>query len=217
MSIPEIYNSAVKKLLWKILLAVILVSIAVGVAVYQPWSRLSFIPFSSYGTALTINVMHGKAAVYLDGSKVGETPYSSENLNPGDYSLTIERMSSNQDFYEPISKQIHLEQNTRTLVEAEIGPGLQFSAVRMIYYKKHTSEQSSIYVKTNPASSTVWIDDVRYGNSPVTNNTLSSGKHDLSVSHDGYEDQETSVIIREGFVLIAEFDLMAKPIELPVE
>ena len=58
----------------------ILVIIAIAIAILRPWENISILPIVNSGTALTVNTPLGKAEVYLDEKKVGETPFSSENL-----------------------------------------------------------------------------------------------------------------------------------------
>mgnify|MGYP001045016209 CR=1 FL=1 len=206
-----------KKLLPTIIGVITLVVLAGAIAFFQPWKRFLDTPLLSPGTALTVNLMRGKAEVYLDDKKVGETPFSSEDLEPGDHTLELRRMSEEQDFYITISKQVHLEPNTRTLIEAEIGPDEQFSSYNVIYYRKRTSAEASVYVKTTPSKAEVTVDDLNFGDSPVSNDTLSPGKHEIVVSKEGYQDEQATFIVREGYTLIAEFDLMAKPIDLEQE
>lgn len=206
-----------KKLHRITLFTVIFITIAVLTALFRPWQYIPNLPLLESGTALTVNSPIGKAEIYLDGKKIGETPFSSENLSAGDYSLEIRRISAEPDFYEPVTKQIHLEPNTRTFIEAEIGPGVQFSSVILMYYTRNSMDGSSIYIDTTPKGSTITIDDTKFGESPVASNKLSPGKHTITVNRVGYNELETAIIAREGYTLIAEFQLMAQPIDLPIQ
>ncbi|MEA3357116.1 MAG: PEGA domain-containing protein [Patescibacteria group bacterium] len=202
-----------KKILW------ILLILAIGgiIAVLQPWQYLLDISALSNNSALTVNSISGKSKVYLDGKQIGETPLSAENLEPGDHKLEIKRISEQDDFYTTISKQIHLESNTRTFVEVDIGPTDQFSSGKTLYYRKNTSGTSSFHINTSPSNATVWIDGVRHGETPLTSDSLPVGMHNLSVESDGYEDCETVIISREGYTLIAEIDLLAKPVDFQID
>lgn len=204
-----------KKLLRVTIITLVLTTIAVTIALVQPWTYISFSPLVSSGTALTVNTPQGKAEVYLDGKKVGETPFSSENIDAGEYDLEIRRISAEPTFYHSISKQIHLEPNTRTFVEAEIGPQKQFSSVVVMYYRKDASTEASVYITSSPREATVTIEDVSYGVTPVTDESLTPGKHSVKVEKDGYVPQEFVIITREGYTLITEIQLMAQPIEIP--
>jgi hypothetical protein len=188
--------------------------IALVAAIIRPWQYISFVPVIGQNSALTVKTIAGKAEIHLNDKKIGETPLSSENLSPGDFELTLKRLSETDEFYDNLTTQIHLESNTRTFVEAEIGPSEQFSSLTVLYYKKNMNDSSGLYLDTNPQKATVWIDDIRQGTSPVTTESLEEGRHDLKVTHPGYEDVETTLIIRKGYTLIADVRLMAKPIEL---
>lgn len=188
---------------------------ASALAMWQPWKIIWSVPGISSGTALTVNTQSGKAEVYLDGKKVGETPFATENIPPGEHDLEIIRISSEDSFYEMITKQIFVEEGTRTFFEAEIGPSRQFSSLKIVYYRKDNPDATGVYVDTSPEKSIVTIDETVYGEAPITTSELEPGRHTLSVSHNGYEPEETTIIVREGYTLIAEFQLMAKPIEIP--
>ena len=192
----------------------LLVVVLVTLAVLRPWNLFDRLPFISPTTALTVNSLKGKAEVYLDGRKVGETPFSSEQLSPGDYDLEIRRISNDSDFYQPIQKTIHCELGTRTFVEAEVGPSMQFSSLKLVYYRKSSSPEASLYISTTPSSTRALIDNTSFGDTPVTTNSITPGRHTVTIEKEGYEPEETTVIAREGFTLIVEMNLMTIPIDL---
>lgn len=198
----------------KIGFVILLLLIAIGVSIWQPWKYLFDLALIGNNSALTVNSTGGKSEVYLDGEKLGETPLSLDNLSPGDYSMEIKRVTSNQDFYTTITKEIHIEHNTRTLVEVEIGPSEQFSSTSVVYFRENDSRETSIYVSTNPPEATVTFDNGNVGSSPVVIEDAIPGEHIIKVALSGYEEKEISVISRDGYTLIAEFDLMIKPIEI---
>lgn len=205
---------AVKKLLGWVAAVGLIIVLSGLLAVYRPWDRLQNLPLFNSTTALTVNSPQGKAEVYLDSSKVGETPFSSENLAAGDHLLTVERISSAENFYEPFTRQISLERNTRTFVEVEIGPSNQFTSYKVIYYQKNGSTAAEVYVTTDPKQCQISVDEVRYGAGDIASDVISAGRHTLSVTHPGYEPEETTIITREGYTLIADIQLMAKPIDI---
>lgn len=200
------------KSLKKIALVLLVICIVVGISIWQPWKYLFNLSLIGQNSALTVNSSGGKSEVFLNGDKIGETPLSADNLSPGDYSVEIKRITSQQGFYTTITREMHIEQNTRTLVEVEIGPSQQFSSTTVVYYRDNNSHNSSMYISTNPKSSTITIDSNEYTDSPLVIDDIESGEHIISVEADGYEGSEVSVISRDGYTLIAEFDLMIKPI-----
>jgi len=202
------------KLLRSIISVSVLLIIAGTIAILRPWQYISFLPVFNSGTALTVNISQGKGEVFLDGTKVGETPFSSENLTSGDHELEIHRISAQTDFYSTISRQIHLEPNTRTFLEAEIGPDPQFSSYILMYYTKNTNSSASLYINTLPKNTTISIDDQSYGTAPVAADSVTPGRHTLAITHEGYESKDTVIIAREGYTLVVEVQLMAKPIEI---
>jgi hypothetical protein len=205
-----------KKVVRNIIIGIIAI-VAFLAAIIQPWKYVASVPVIGQNAALTVKTIAGKGVVYLDGKEQGGTPLSSENLSPGDYELKIERISETEGFYEDLVTQIHLEQNTRTFVEAEIGPGENFSSLTVLYYQKNKNDKAELYLETDPSNSSIWIDDIDYGTSPLTTGKLKEGKHELKISHPGYEDINTNLIIRKGYTLIADIQLMARPAEIETQ
>jgi hypothetical protein len=195
----------------------VVIAIFIVLAIARPWNFINYIPYVSPTTALTVNSLRGKSEVYFDGKKVGETPYSSELLSSGDHELEVRRISDSPDFYQTMKKTIHLELGTRTFVEVEIGPSTQFSSLKLVYYRKSSIDKPSLYINTVPSGSKAFVDTEEYGETPVTTSSISKGRHTISVEQAGYESAETTVIAREGFTLIVELNLMAKPIDLQEE
>lgn len=202
------------KKLKRALIIIVVLAAAIALAVLQPYKYVFDLPLLNQNAGLTINSVSGKADVYLDGEKIGETPYSSENLKAGDYELELKRQTQQENFYEPVSKNIKLESNTRTFVEAEIGPTARFSSTKIIYYREENSADASFYISTEPSDAKITIDEIKYGNSPVTETGLSAKTQILKVEKPGYETAEVEIILRNGYTLIANINLMAKPVEI---
>jgi len=200
------------KALKKIALGILLIAIVIGVSIWQPWKYLLNLALIGQSSALTVNSVGGKSEVFLDDKKIGETPLSLDNLSSGDFTIEIKRVTSNASFYTTISKEIHIEQNTRTLIEVEIGPSDQFCSTSIVYYRDHNSSGSAMYLNVDPNNSIITVDETEYTDSPVVIDNIDSGEYVVSVEAEGYEDSEVSVISRDGYTLIAEFDLMVKPI-----
>jgi hypothetical protein len=200
------------KILKKITITILVVLIVVGISIWQPWKYLLNLALIGQNSALTVNSVSGKSEVFLDDKKIGETPLSLDNLSSGDFTIEMKRITSNESFYTTISKEIHIEPNTRTLVEVEIGPSDQFCSTSIIYYRDNNSPGSSMYLNSIPSNSTITMDETEYTDSPVVIDDTESGEHTITVEAIGYETLDVSVISRDGYTLIAEFDLMIKPI-----
>ena len=200
------------KALKKIAITILVILIIIGISIWQPWRYLLNLALIGQNSALTVNSTGGKSEVFLDDKKIGETPLSLDNLSSGDFTIEIKRITSNESFYTTISKEIHIEQNTRTLVEVEIGPSDQFSSTSIIYYRDNNSSGSSMYLNSVPNNSTITVDGTEYTDSPIVIDNIGGGEHGVTIESAGYESLDVSVISRNGYTLIAEFDLMIKPI-----
>lgn len=200
------------KPLRKVFIIILTITAIIAVSIWQPWKYLFNLALIGSNSALTVNSKGGKSEVYLDNEKIGETPLSIDNLAPGDYTIEIKRVTSQDSFYTTISKEIHIEPNTRTLVEVEIGPSKQFSSTSLIYYRDKNLSGSSMYINSDPSTSIITVDGTEYLEPPIVIENIKSGDHTITVAADGYETLKASVISRDGYTLIAEFDLMIKPI-----
>ena len=200
------------KTLKKIAVAVLVILFAIGISIWQPWKYLLNLALIGQNSALSVYSKSQISEFFLDDKKIGETPLSLDNMSSGDFTIEIKRLTSNESFYTTISKEIHIEPNTRTLVEVEIGPSDQFSSTSIIYYRDNNSSGSSMYLNSVPNNSMITVDGTEYTDSPVVVNDIEEGEHTVTVEATGYESLGVSVISRDGYTLIAEFDLMIKPI-----
>ncbi len=202
-----------KSKLARFITILLLIIALVVIAISRPWQYISIISPSS---ALSITTIAGKAEVSLNGRKIGDTPYSAENLKPGDYTLELKRASETKDFYYVLTKKIHLEADTRTVIKAEIGPSEQFTSFAVIYFQKSNTQQPQLFVKSQPANSKIWLQDIRYGETPITTTNIKAGTYQLKLEKDGYEPLEIQVQTQEGYILVADIELMAKPINIKI-
>ncbi|MBN1618107.1 PEGA domain-containing protein [Candidatus Dojkabacteria bacterium] len=203
-----------KKVIVKIVLALLVVGLFMALSLSQPWKYLFESSLFNNGAALTVNSPGGKADVYLDGKKIGETPYSSANLKSGEYQIELRRETESSDFYQSIGRKINLEPDTRAFIEAEIGPTEEFSSLKVAYYQKSQNSKPTILLDITPKDADLWIDGEKTSISDSNIVTLSEGEHTVKVEQTGYEPLDVEVISRSGYTLIVEVKLMTKPIDL---
>ena len=125
---------------------------------------------------LTANVSGGR--ILVGGKDVGQTPMSSPlRVNAG--KTVIEVIA---DGYFPFKKEVDLGGNATTKLDAQLASRDSFGF---------------LVVKSTIASSSVSIDGKSIGLVPAEA-ALSAGTHPVVVSHEGYDDAATQVVLKAG-------------------
>jgi len=178
--------------------------------------RLPFISEIYNNTSLTISSKKGKAEVKINNKNYGETPVSIDNLPEGSYTVELNKISAEENFYETSSFQVELFRNTESLIEIEIAPkGLQSGYV--MYYTKSpgtTKEKGHITLAASPSISNIYLDDEFFSSNPANAVELKTREYQIRVSADGYEEIRFPVIIREGYNLNIRSYLLPIPITM---
>jgi hypothetical protein len=203
----------------KTVLIVIFSIVAISILVYfLPTENLfTKLPFSERfyrNTTLEIVTINGKAKVTIDGKDYGETPVNINELTPGDYNITLERISDAENFYQTETFNVKLTKNTTSRIEVEIGPaGIIHGAV--LYYTEQNSldkENGLLTILSDIEGSKIYLDGEYLKEVPVVAQTLSSKEYDLEVNAEGYENLEIPILIEEGYLLNVKTYLFPIPI-----
>jgi hypothetical protein len=139
---------------------------------------LTQIPIQVKAT-LSVNTSPSGAQLILDGTRVGNTPASIENIAPGTHSLTISKVG-----YENRNEQLSIASGEKKTVE--------YPLTQMV------KETATLYVNTSPLGAYLSVDGVQSGRTPVQLRKLSTGDHVLSVVMPGYESKEEIVSLSKG-------------------
>jgi hypothetical protein len=203
----------------KTVLILIFSIVAISILVYfLPTENLfTKLPFSERfyrNTTLEIVTINGKAKVTIDGKDYGETPVNINELTPGDYNITLERISDAENFYQTETFNVKLTKNTTSRIEVEIGPaGIIHGAV--LYYTEQNSldkENGLLTILSDIEGSKIYLDGEYLKEVPVVAQTLSSKEYDLEVNAEGYENLEIPILIEEGYLLNVKTYLFPIPI-----
>lgn len=156
------------------------------------------LPFSSSAVSgLQITTEGVDASVYLNGAKVGNTPYSDQTLKPGSYTVKLEPKDSELASYET---SLTLYPTTLAVMNWALGKTAETSG-GVVYelepLKKKKEAQLSI--ASIPDGAIVKVDDVSQGFTPVLMKSMTAGTHRFQVTLPSYKDEEESVNIAEGF------------------
>ena len=130
------------------------------------------------------------AAVYIDGSYVGNTPSSSSAgtvsyLSAGPYSTnTYHTLVLKLDGYNTYSTSFKPQEKS----VVTITPTLTRSA----------PTTANLHVTSSPAGASVYVDNVYYGTTPATIPNLQTGSHSVRVSALGYTDSVNTITVSAG-------------------
>lgn len=190
---------------WLIVVAVVLVIALVGSLIKDKF--LNKTALASVSISAT-----PKAQVYLDGVKVGLTPYSNDDVAAGEHTLRLEPESKEGNLLSYEGK-INLTPNFKTLVDRDLGTSESASSGEMIWLEKIDSrEKSALGVNSIPDRASVVVNGGQNFFTPYQQEDLNPGSYQVLVSSLGYEEKSISVKTIAGYKLIIDVQL-AKKIE----
>lgn len=143
------------------------------------------------------------ATVTIDGKKVGKTPYVSDNLEPKEYRVSLEKDGSIWQ------GKVRLTENTLLLVNRDLSKDPTSSAGESLTLDKG----KGIIVIANPPDSDIEIDGKEYGKTPK-NLDIASGEHNILITHPNYLKRNISAKLPEGFNLVVSVDLPISDVDL---
>jgi len=120
------------------------------------------------------------AAVYLNGTYKGDTPYSVEQCDAGQYSMRLVKPK----YYDYEA-------------EFEMTPGGSFTETYTL-----NPQFGTLRISSSPSGATVYLDGQQIGKTPLTQKEVGSGSHTLRVTlGDLYKGYETQITIADGQTL----------------
>ncbi len=137
---------------------------------------------------LSVTTKQPKVSVFLNGKKLGETPFSSKTLKVGDYDLVLIKGVISW------KSKITLTSNTQSLVDADLSSATDFTSATLLSF---TRGQKSLLVLTKPNEASVFLDHKDQGKSPQKYNSLSASH--LTLDKPGYLSREAEVSLQDGY------------------
>jgi hypothetical protein len=125
------------------------------------------------------------ADVFLDGRRVGTTPYQATDLAPGTHSVRLEKAG-----YKPWEKRVDL-------------------AKQPVVRAKLTAAGATLRVEASVPGARVLLDGEEKGTTPLELSNVAPGRHQLAVSADGYENHTETVEVERGGKRDIKIDLMS--------
>lgn len=143
-----------------------------------------------------------KTEVFVNGQKVGQTPYKNDKLTAGDYGLKLVVAVGTPGTFLPWETKVKLTGGGLTYVSREIGASDDLSGGQILWLSKLVSDKSAeIAVVSDPDGANVAVDGLDSGRASVMLSNLDPGDHEIVISQAGYSDQVVHGKIIEGYRL----------------
>lgn len=143
--------------------------------------KLISLELRSLLTAIKIISTPEKAKVYLDGSYVGDSPQSIQNVLAGKHMVRVEL-----DGYEPFQQEAEVKGKEEYTVNAPL-----------------QEKYARIKVDTDPTGGEVFVNNEARGKAPVTIGPLQEGDYTIKITKHGFDPVERKVALKKG----ADLDL----------
>ncbi|MEA2056888.1 MAG: PEGA domain-containing protein [Patescibacteria group bacterium] len=188
-----------------ILLVILLLVVAVGVFIFNPFKN-------KIKAGLQVITDQTTTSLFLDGQYLDKTPYINKQIQPGQYNLRIEPEDSSLTAYEtPIT----LKRGTITVVTWNLGRTLENSGG--IIYELESGEDkqtSEISFVSSPDGAIISFDDRENEFTPLVIKELEPGDHEFEASLPSYQSQKHAINLIKGMRLKATIKLAKAEIEL---
>jgi hypothetical protein len=126
------------------------------------------------------------ADVFLDGKRVGTTPYKAVDLAPGKHSVRVEKAG-----FKPFEK------------------GVDLGSKQQVVRAKLLPPPATLRVEANVPGARVLLDGEEKGTTPLELSNVSPGRHEVGVSAEGYESHTETVEVESGGKRDIKVDLVS--------
>lgn len=165
--------------------------------------RLPYINKFYNNTSIEIVTQNCTAKITINNKEYGETPLTVEDLPEGEYTIELERVTTESAFYNKESFTIELSKNTSARIDIEIGPD-DIMHGTVLYYtpvKMSTDNEGYITITSNAENANIYINNEFTKKSSVSNLELKEDEYNIKITADGYEDITIPVLVRKGYLL----------------
>jgi len=202
MAISTIQSSKKNLPQFAVYLAAIL---GVGLLVYFGGNLIKSISNLTGKAALSVNTTYGEAQVLIDGKLVGDTPYNSKNVKPGNNKITLTQGTRQ---YETNIKVIS---NSVVGIFRDLGISEIFSSGQSFWLDKDSSG-TTLRIISEPAGAKVYVDSTEIGQTPFSSDNLSEGDYDIRIEFPGFESQKARIKIQNGYTSNIQAKLFPMPV-----
>lgn len=180
------------------ILTILLAFIGLGLIVFAILLSLGL--FRKKGAGILIET-EPVSTVFIDGLKVGVTPYES-NREAGEIVVRIVPNADESQGLDDYETKISLEPGVKTIIKRFFNANDELISGVTVSFEKIGGEESLITVVTIPSNAQIFIDEKAYGFAPLRTK-VSAGDHKLLVSGQGYLDKLLPTRVYKGYKLTA--------------
>jgi hypothetical protein len=156
-------------------------------------------------STLVVKTEPEKAKVFVDDEFVGESPFSSQEIKPGEHKISI-RADSNS--YET---SVSFIPNAEVTLTRNLGVSPTFSSGGNVWFEKKDGT-TVLRVVSDPDQASVYIDGTEVGKTPFSSTNLTAGDYDIQVEKPGYRPASQRIRTFEGATLNLAFTLFPVPV-----
>lgn len=139
-----------------------------------------------------------QASIFLDGKHLGKTPFFSDQLKAGDYTLKISAGEANY------TTRLNLYEGTLTVVNRELADNFLAQSGEILWLEKG---QKGLFVASMPQNAELTIDGKFAGRTPYVSPNIDEGEHKLELSIDSFVNREFAIKTSPNFQLVVNATL----------
>lgn len=184
--------------------------VGVGLVVFFGGQLIQYITNKNGKAGINVETVNSQASVFIDGQKVGETPYTSSDIKPGTKTVALKtenrQYQTSLNFIPASDTVIHVVGLVRDLGVSDV-----FSSGREFWFEKDTSG-NTLRIITEPSGASVFIDKSEVGKTPFSSTTITPGDYTITISYPNYESQTIPLSIQKGYTLNGNVRLFPYPL-----
>lgn len=139
------------------------------------------------------------ATVYINGEQVGTTPFEQARA-PGEITVRLVPNASNG----PLSTwetKLTLTAGINTVVKRDFGQTDALSSGEILSFERVAGNSASLTIVSSPDASQISLDGQIKGFTPIKLDSVSSGDHEIVVSHSGFLERRINARAQPGYRL----------------
>lgn len=173
------------------------------------WGRQATLKKETSVAALQVSATPA-ATVFLNEQNLGKTPFYSEKLKPGEYTLKL--VAEEGTKAATWQGKVKLTGRVLTAVNQRLVSDDLFSSGEVLTLESlKNKEGTEIAVFSNPDGALVQLNDEEKGVTPLIIKNVPASDHRLLVSYPGYQDESLRLKTNKGYRLLANVKLSFLP------
>ncbi len=159
-----------------------------------------------------------KVQVKMNGKLLGQAPYTGQGLPAGNHVLLLEAVENPNNYFVPVELPITISPDNTTVVRVNLAPDNSLSNYVVISSQTriHVADPKLV-VRTVPADVSVTIDGADFGKTPLLNDSLGAGAHQVTLQKEGYRATTIDVTVADDKTITIDAKLYPYQVKLELE